>query len=671
MGVENKSNLTSQVKEAIGCKGISKIYSSREQYQVLKADAVRDFLEGKYREARELLDTAIAEAETLEERITIFDLAIKCSHKIRSQSAPEAKVKEFQRISGYYQDMIGLQETAGNYLAYMDFLGRMAPNEGAYLVQDAISVGKTALSIFPEDGRIYAAMYFFQCLEKQYDDAYASMVKACQLKYEDPDFLIQHFGQKMFLPDLGDGKDRGIPFFAMINLRSEELMANAPALYRYAEYMLENMPMSEPTVVKFLDKAYDLQPNMKGLQATIAEVYDRGLQFLRKNPDYNPLMILQLRKFKTIKKDFGLIPKELALHSQRSGNKKTIIVRPPREIKKHLDEYIIGQEHIKRTMAQGTYRHALRIKAFENGDIRMKKSNMLIIGPTGCGKTYIASVTAIVLAKVLNIDIPFTVYDATPLTAAGYHGDDVENIVKALYFAAEKDIEKTQRGVVYIDEIDKKKRNPSSSTADVGGQAVQQQLLRPLEGTIMTVPLGQHEAIQVDTNHILFIAGGAFSQGSSTGSLAELMEEEDGGKTVGFRQMEGVLAKSKKHRMALKTALEKYGFIPEFLNRFPIKLELKKFTLEELRDILTKPKDAVMLEYEALFENSGIKLKMGDDALDAVAEHAMGQDEGARGLRTICEIVFDKALYDLPGSGEKELVVDKDFVLERLEKQNE
>ncbi|MBU2637637.1 MAG: AAA family ATPase [Nanoarchaeota archaeon] len=670
MGAEDSKDLTTQVREVISCEGISRVYSTREHYQAHKADAVRDFLEGKYRESRELLETALAEAETLEERLTILDFAIKCSHKIRSQAAPEAKVKEFRRISGYYQEMIGLQETADNYLAYMNFLGRISPNEGAYLVKDAISVGKTALSIFPEDGRLHASMYAFQCLEKQYDEAYTSMVKACQLKYDDPDFLIQHFGQKIWLPDFGDGKERGIAFFAMINLRQEELMINAPALHRYAEYMMENVPMSEPTVIRLLDKAYDIQPNLKGLNATIAEAYDKGLQFLRKNPDYNQLMIIQLRKFKVIRKDFGLIPKELALHSPKKGGKKEIIVPPPRVIKAHLDEYIIGQEHIKKTMAQGIFRHALRLKASEDGDTRMKKSNIFVIGPTGCGKTYVASVTAIVLARALNMDIPFIVFDSTPLTGAGYHGANVEDIVRDLYFAAEKDIEKTQRGVIYLDEIDKKKRNPSTSTADVGGQAVQHQLLRPLEGTVMSIPITTHKLIQVDTNHILFIAGGSFSQGSATGSLSELMEEEDGGKTVGFRQMESGLAQSKKHRMALKGALEKYGFAPEFLNRFPIKLELKKFTQEELRTILTEPKDAIMQTYEVLFEHAKIKLKMEDAALDAIAEHAMSQDEGARGLSTICEIVFDKALYELPGSGEKELVVDRDFVLERLENQN-
>lgn len=667
---EEKKDLTSQVKEVIST-GVSNIYTTRERYQSHKADAVRDFLEGKYRESRELLETTLCEAETLEERLSILDLAIKCSHKMRNQASLEGKVKEFQRVSGYYQDKIGLQETADNYLDYMNFLGSMSPNEGVYLVKDAISIGETALRVFPEDGRLHAAMYSFHCLEKEYDKAYENMVKACLLKFDDPDFLIRHFGQRMFSQGLEDGKERGSPFFAMMNLRQDELTGNAPALYKYAEYMLANTSDLEPIIIKLLYKAHEAQPTLNGLVEKIGEAYDKGMQFIRKHQHfYDEGTITRLRHFKVIKGDHGAVPKELSFRSTRRGNKKPLIFAPPRVIKDYINEYVIGQEHVTRVMAQGLYRHALRIKALENGDTRLKKSNILIRGGTGCGKTFIAYVAAIVLAKALNMDIPFTSFDATPLTAAGYQGDKTESIIKALYFAAERDIEKTQRGVAYIDEIDKKRRNLGGHGADVGGQGVQQEMLRMLEGTLMTIPLTQHEAIQVDTNNILFIAGGSFSEGPGTPNLDELMEEEGGEKTVGFRQKESVLVQSEKRRSALKAGLEKYGFIPEFLNRFPIKLELKKFTLEEMRRILTEPKEAIMNEYNALFENSGIELKMGDDALDAIAEHALSQDEGARGLRTICEIVFDQALYELPGSDEKKLVVDRDFVLERLENQN-
>ena len=354
--------------------------------------------------------------------------------------------------------------------------------------------------------------------------------------------------------------------------------------------------------------------------------------------------------------------------TSKESNDFSVDLKPPIEIKKFLDLHVIGQEQAKKTLAVAVYNHYKRINQKQlSDDIEIQKSNLLLVGPTGTGKTLLAQT----ISKFLNV--PIAIVDATVLTEAGYVGEDVESILSKLLQAADFDVDKTENGIVFIDEIDKiaRKSDNPSITRDVSGEGVQQALLKLLEGTSVNVPPKggrkhpDQKFIEINTSNILFIAGGAFD------GIDKIIKTRLNLQSIGFKSSDEKAVKDNEENV-LKFInphdIRSYGLIPEIIGRLPVMCHLNPLSKDALKDIMTLPKNALVKQYKKLFEMDGIDFSITPGAIDYIVDKAFEFNIGARGLRTLCEAILNDAMFNLPSSDEKELKITKIYADQRLQK---
>jgi len=631
-----------------------------------EADSVNDFfscrkrgleamLDEKYKEAIAEFERAVDKTEKSEEKVGLYNRIIEC-YKELMYDADEEKEGYIKRITDCYENILKLDSKADNYKAYIHFLGEeLVFDYGIDRTKEALALAKRAEELYPDDAELYAEMYMLNTLDDK-ESAYNMLIKACKLRYNDAKFLINTFGPDLFKPKPNSIDIYTAPFYVLLDYRGGALKSNVPFLLEMCNYIVENIKGHSGYALFLAKLAYQNEPNYKGLKELLVKAYIKAIMEQRNNNRKEALK----EEFERFCQNHKLI--NPLVRNKTKENKAAEIfvpsrkIRTPKEIKAYLDDYIIGQEQAKIIVSVGLYNHLLRMNNDSDSDIELKKSNILLLGPTGCGKTYIGQT----LAKIAGV--PFVIFDASKITSAGYVGANAEDCILALYRAANNDIKKTEFGIVYLDEVDKIAASYTHGK-DVGGAGAQEQLMKILEGSKVPVSIGEgpiKTQIFIDTTNILFILGGAFSGNLEKKALDGIISERYGKKKLGFRTSEEEIKKNPLQMLEDKD-LQAYGFLPEFAGRVPLRAVLDPLSKEELRRILTEPKDALIKQYKELFRLSGIELNIEDKVLEIIAEEAFNLKAGARSLRTICERLFIPLQFELTGADKKSVNIDEAY----------
>ncbi|MFA5887283.1 MAG: AAA family ATPase [Candidatus Nanoarchaeia archaeon] len=683
MASDKEPELEDILRQGFCCDSLVSSSQKREEYRLNKEIGMQFYLEEKYIDAVSCFAKAIPKAGSKEEKSELCKRVIDCNKELLKRVIPrsDGSIKEnFDRVWKSYTTLIEIDPTADNYFDYIHFIGNELTDYSIYLQKEAIQIAEIARDNFPEDARIRAELSSLYSLEERDKESYDERIAVCKLKYDDADFIVSHFGERIIEPDPDSGDASTIPMNIILNYKSKAVQHNAKAMYGYASYLMEKSDTNAPFTMWMFFKAYQYDPKLPDIKEKLFESKKKFMEYAKKTgienipqnvaDTINEITKLQMAeaKNKRNKKGGRDTEEQEGTKEQKINLENPLKVYLPKEIKAHLDTYVIGQEQAKTGIAVGVYTHLLRVNAYLRKE-RIDKSNILILGPTGSGKTYIVKN----LAEMMKV--PFVIVDTSKVTSAGYVGDKAEECLERLLTAAEGNLKLAERGIVYLDEADKIKRSHGNGK-DVGGEGAQQQYLKLLEGSEVHVEIGegqQKHKVVMDTTNILFIVGGAFSDTSQGEAIKDKIAQREGEKRIGFNtsvlqaEKEGPARKNILKRLTDKD-LQDYGFLPEFAGRLHYRIVLDPLTKNELRRILVEPKDAVIPQYEKIFKEASLNLKVMPEALDAIAEEAFKLAAGARSLRTICDGIFQEALFHLPGSSQKEYILTTEEVTRALRK---
>ncbi|MCG2719246.1 MAG: AAA family ATPase, partial [Nanoarchaeota archaeon] len=644
------NDLESRLKRAFN--EISKFHDSTNltEFDECFKLGFKEYIDGNYVLAKNLFNQALEKSELKTHKISSLQMLINSNIELFNKEPTE---NEFRSICKYYEQLLSLKETTEYYSNYLSFLSNNLSNHQIFMDDEAIKIAERATSIFPFNLELNDSLFKLYGLVGETEKAYDVMVHTCKLAYRDPNFLYSIFFEKLFEPAPNSKDSKTIPINILMEYKDKEILSDSWLLYNYADLVKKSAIGQEQFAYWLFTRVFKLNPNIMNLKTSLFEAYNEALLSTK---DEKSRMDLQIH-FEDFAKQYSLNndPEWKNLWNIYYGNEGNdpeydfidedpddeeklpfkpsipdknpfkVEILMPKQIKEKLDDFIIGQEEGKKAISVAFYQHLLRISNKVKG---VEKSNILILAPTGCGKTYIAQIASQIF------DWPFVIGDATKITDAGYVGMDTEDLLSALYTQCEGNLSKAEKGIIYLDEGDKI-RVRQGIGKDIGGEGAQQQLLKLIEGSKVHVEINKktREHIIMDTSNILFIVGGAFSDTMMGEDLYSKVDE----KKIGF----GLCNEEKTYAKVMKKLtdkdLHKYGFIPEFAGRLHHRIILDSLTKEDLRQILIKPKNALLSQYEKIFNASGIKLEITEDALDNIAERSSKSSSGARSLRSICE----------------------------------